>query len=114
MFRIKIARSGRLVLLISMLALVSGAAVFSIADEPRPVPAITQEMVDSMKMLPGGLAALPQVHVPADNPLTAEKVELGKRLFFDTRLSLDRNSSCATCHAPEKAYADGLVRAKGF
>ena len=42
------------------------------------------------------------------------KIELGKKLFFDTRLSLDRASSCATCHSPEKAFADGLPRAKGF
>lgn len=87
---------------------------FSVPDDTRPVPAITPEMVDSMKVLPGGLAALPQVKAPADNPQSQAKVELGRRLFFDTRLSLDHRSSCATCHDPEKAFTDGLPRAKGF
>jgi cytochrome c peroxidase len=87
---------------------------FSAQDEARPVPAITPEMVDSMKVLPGGLAALPEVKAPAENPQTQAKIELGKRLFFDTRLSLDQRSSCASCHDPAKAFTDGLPRAKGF
>ena len=85
------------------------------AEEHRPLPpAITPQMLDTLKTLPGGLAALPAVPIPADNPQSAAKIELGKKLFFDTRLSLDRASSCATCHSPEKAFADGLPRAKGF
>jgi cytochrome c peroxidase len=93
----------------------AGVKSFLVADETRPQPpAITPEMLDSMRILPGGLAALGEVQAPPDNPQTAAKIELGKRLFFDTRLSLDRSSSCASCHSPEKAYADGLARAKGF
>lgn len=95
-------------------ALFFGVRGFSV-DDPRPSPpSITPQMLDSLKTLPGGLAALSAVPVPSDNPQTPAKIELGKRLFFDTRLSLDRASSCATCHAPEKAFADGLPRAKGF
>jgi cytochrome c peroxidase len=93
------------------------AAIFalkSFSDEMRPVPVLTPEMVDSMKVLPGGLTALPQVPVPAENPQTQAKIELGKRLFFDTRMSLDQKSSCATCHSPDKAFTDGLVRSRGF
>lgn len=44
---------------------------------------------------------------PANNPLTMNKVELGKVLFFDPRLSADGKMSCSTCHPPEKAWADG-------
>jgi cytochrome c peroxidase len=44
--------------------------------------------------------------IPEANPLTREKVELGKKLFFDTRLSGDRTISCATCHKPELAFTD--------
>jgi cytochrome c peroxidase len=85
------------------------------ADENRPQPpSITPAMLDTLKVLPGGLNVLPPVPVPAGNPQSAAKIELGKKLFFDTRLSLDRASSCATCHAPEKAFADGLARARGF
>lgn len=50
---------------------------------------------------------------PADNPSTPEKIALGKQLFFDPRLSGDNTMSCATCHLPEKALADGLPTAKG-
>jgi len=45
--------------------------------------------------------------VPEDNPLTAEKVALGRKLFFDKRLSRDKTMSCATCHDPQRAFTDG-------
>lgn len=44
--------------------------------------------------------------VPEDNPLTAEKIELGRKLFFDRRLSRDGSVACASCHDPERAFAD--------
>ncbi|WP_207397789.1 cytochrome-c peroxidase [Bremerella alba] len=44
--------------------------------------------------------------VPEDNPMSAEKVELGKQLFFDPRLSGNRSVSCASCHDPHKGWAD--------
>ncbi|OZV70955.1 cytochrome-c peroxidase [Winogradskyella aurantia] len=46
--------------------------------------------------------------IPSDNPLTVQGVDLGKRLFFDPILSGDGTQSCASCHAPEKAFADNL------
>ncbi len=56
------------------------------------------------------LVPLPEkVTAPKDNPTTPAKVELGKKLFFDLRLSGDNKMSCATCHMPEKAYGDGLA-----
>jgi len=48
---------------------------------------------------------LPPVPVPADNPITIEKVALGKRLFFDASLSIDKSVSCAKCHDPENGFA---------
>ncbi|MCE5313292.1 MAG: cytochrome-c peroxidase [Nitrospiraceae bacterium] len=48
------------------------------------------------------------VPTPAENPQTPEKIELGKKLFFDRRLSGDGTMSCATCHVPEQAFTDGL------
>jgi cytochrome c peroxidase len=45
--------------------------------------------------------------VPEDNPLTAAKVELGKKLYLDTRISTDGTVACATCHDPRHAFADG-------
>src|SRR5579872_5519550 len=50
---------------------------------------------------------LPKVQWPEDNPYSAAKAELGRFLYFDTRLSSDSTISCASCHAPEKAFADG-------
>jgi cytochrome c peroxidase len=47
---------------------------------------------------------LPAVPVPADNPLTADKVALGRKLFFDRRLSANGTISCAMCHVPEQGY----------
>ena len=43
--------------------------------------------------------------VPEDNPLTAEKIELGRRLFNDRRLSRDGSVSCASCHDPQRAFS---------
>jgi cytochrome c peroxidase len=60
------------------------------------------------------LAPLPTTApAPKDNPTTPAKVELGKLLFFDPRLSGDNEMSCATCHMPGKAYGDGLARSPG-
>lgn len=53
------------------------------------------------------LKPLPPPPVPKDNPVTPEKVELGKKLFFDRRLSGDGTMSCASCHIPDKAFTDG-------
>jgi len=52
--------------------------------------------------------------VPPSNPLTREKVALGRRLFFDTRLSRDGTLSCASCHDPKRSFADGRVVATGI
>ena len=51
--------------------------------------------------------------VPEDNPITAEKVELGRRLFHDRRLSRDQSISCASCHDPERAFSDDRPVAVG-
>src|SRR5438445_1874095 len=45
--------------------------------------------------------------VPADNPQTPEKIALGKKLFFDGRLSVDGTVACSTCHDPARAFTDG-------
>lgn len=52
--------------------------------------------------------------VPESNPLTAEKVALGRRLFFDKRLSRDGTVACATCHDPKRAFAGKLPVAVGI
>jgi cytochrome c peroxidase len=49
---------------------------------------------------------LPEMEIPADNPLTKAGVALGRYLFYDPILSLDSTISCASCHLPELAFAD--------
>jgi cytochrome c peroxidase len=55
----------------------------------------------------------PQPVIPADNPLTAEKVRLGRYLFYDKRMSVNGTASCATCHRQELAFTDGRGQGKG-
>lgn len=52
-------------------------------------------------------------HEPADNLLTEEKFQLGRHLFYDTRLSQNNAISCASCHQQDKAFSDGLARPRG-
>ena len=65
-------------------------------DQPIDIP---------LSPLPSGLNSL--MPVPTDNPLTVGKIELGRKLFFDKRLSRDGTVSCASCHQPDKAFSDG-------
>ena len=53
------------------------------------------------------------IPTPADNPITDAKVELGRQLFFDKRLSINNSVSCATCHNPKFAMTDRLPLSKG-
>ena len=52
--------------------------------------------------------------VPEENPLTPEKVVLGRRLFFDPILSRDKSVSCAACHDPLLAFTDGRRISQGI
>jgi cytochrome c peroxidase len=55
----------------------------------------------------------PTPAVPDDNPMSTEKVELGRRLFFDTRLSDNSTQSCGGCHKQENAFAESLLTSVG-
>lgn len=56
---------------------------------------------------------LPPVPVPANNPVTAETVALGKRLYFEKALSVDKSISCASCHEPDQGFAYAQAVATG-
>ena len=73
-------------------------------SEPKPEPAAEVKV-------PLGLPPLP---IPDDNPMTAEKIELGKMLYFDKRVSKDGTVSCATCHDPKMAWAEHTPTSKGI
>jgi cytochrome c peroxidase len=52
--------------------------------------------------------------IPLSNPMTKAKVELGKQLYFDPRISKDNTVSCATCHNPAKGWTDNLPASIGI
>ena len=56
----------------------------------------------------------PEMPIPADNQLTKARIDLGRKLFYDTRLSRDNSISCATCHLLDQAFTDGIPIAIGI
>jgi len=69
--------------------------------------------IENLISIPTGLDKL-KLYVPNDNPLSVEKIELGKKLFFDERLSIDGTVSCSFCHNPLLGFSDGRYRSMGI
>ncbi|MBL8940665.1 MAG: di-heme enzyme [Archangium sp.] len=88
-------------------ALVAFSLLLSAACGP-PASAVVDAGYDWK--LPKGF---PTPKVPDDNPMTAEKVQLGRKLFYDVRLSKNRTQSCATCHEQKRAFTDGRMTGLG-
>ena len=74
---------------------------------------ISNAQIELQLTLPLGLERESLV-IPEDNPLTREKVELGKLLFFDKRLSANNTIACANCHIPGLAFTDGQPVSTGI
>jgi cytochrome c peroxidase len=73
------------------------------------------EPVDLIGRASSAQLGLPEMSIPSDNPLTREKVALGRKLFYDRRLSLNNTLSCAMCHVPEQGFANNeLAMAVGI
>lgn len=77
-------------------------------DDSQSQPASPQTF--SWEFLPEGY---PAPKVPEDNPMTLEKIELGRHLFYDERLSQNQTQSCASCHRQDMAFTDGLAKSIG-
>jgi cytochrome c peroxidase len=86
------------------------AAALLCAQGPPSVPADTLPKDLPLDTTPLGLGKRP---ANADNPLTAARVALGRRLFFDPILSHDRSVACATCHRPDHGFASPDALPKG-
>lgn len=86
---------------------VIACAVFISCGSETAVPDTKQP---SVMDVPFGFPAIP---APQDNPLTLEKIELGRHLFYDKRLSLDQTLACVDCHKQEFAFTDGLPVSRG-
>src|SRR5215813_14757690 len=101
------------VLLFLEAGLISGQASQVTGNAP-PIPRAGRlAMPRSLQQVGLPLAAT-QAAIPADNPQTAEKIELGEKLFFDGRLSADGTVACATCHDPARAFTDGKPASLGI
>lgn len=79
-------------------------------DGSVDAPDAGDPVVNELLRLPPGF---PVPVIPEDNPLTREKVELGRRLFYDKRLSLNETQSCATCHDQSKGFAEDIAQSVG-
>ena len=86
-------------------------AAESEAEPATEAAATTEQAAGDLVNVPLGL---PPVPVPEDNPITPEKIALGKLLYFDTRLSKDGTISCATCHDPETAWTEHRPTSQGI
>ncbi len=80
--------------------------------EPAPAPVAPPEPkveLPEARALPQLPAGLPEVTSPQENPTTAEKAELGWKLFFDKRVSKDGSMACVQCHEIARAYTSGAA-----
>jgi len=78
------------------------------AGQPTTRPAAPTA---KLPIVPTGL---PPVPVPADNPMSVAKVELGKALYFEKRMSKDGTVSCATCHDPKTGWTEHRATSEGI
>jgi len=92
----------------TLMVLGAGCALLGAVYAPHSAAAAEGETLtsgDYTMVLPLGLEA-GSAFIPETNPLTADKITLGKLLYFDDRLSKDGTISCASCHRPEHGFAD--------
>jgi cytochrome c peroxidase len=97
-------------LMVSAFVLLAGA----LAAREAGWPALAQHAAIQLSIPLGLPADTWDYYVPKRNPLTPAKIELGRMLFFDARLSADGRISCASCHDPKQAFADGKALAEGI
>lgn len=81
-------------------AVLSALLLTACAEEEKPY---------AWRLPPG----FPEPFVPEDNPMSEEKVALGRYLFYDTRLSINGTMACASCHEQKRAFSDGKATPTG-
>ncbi len=95
------SRKFQLLAVIGAISLLIGGPIWTVAGEAYELE------------IPLGLDE-EQFVIPEDNPLTKEKIELGRLLFFDKRMSQNNTISCSTCHVPALAFTDGQPVSAGI
>ena len=108
-----------------LFGLVAGLGACEKKEEPKPSTTSTtgtgaaavepkkDEEVKIDRALLVQFGKLPDQFVSSDNPITKEKVALGRTLFFDPRISKNQDVSCNTCHDLAKSGVDGLATSEG-
>lgn len=96
-------------IVISLFIVIFSACCREDDDKPKvkePPPTSEYDPTPYVLQLPPHFDLLPEPHIPEDNPLTVEGIELGKKLFFEKKLSKNNLLSCGSCHKPEFAFND--------
>ena len=102
------------VLAICAVAMLSSWIATPAEAGPEVNPANREQPATGYKLkIPFGLEETAVV-IPADNPMTIKKIELGRVLFFDRRLSEDNTIACASCHLAKFAFTDGMPVSTGI
>jgi cytochrome c peroxidase len=104
---------GSLLLDKSFLGVLAICAIAMLSSWIATPAANAQSATEYKLKIPFGLEETAVV-IPADNPLTNEKVELGRLLVFDKRLSQDNTIACMSCHLAKFAFTDGKPVATGI
>jgi len=88
-------------------------ALLAVAALALAAPAFGQGSVKAAASVPP-LATLGAPSIPKDNPQTPEKIELGKKLFWDARLSGNGSMPCVSCHLPNLGWGDAGAQSRGY
>ncbi len=83
---------------------ISGSGKLSVSEIKKFLDNPANHLELKVKLPDGLSAGVDALFIPADNPLTRAKIELGRQLYFDKRLSGDNSVSCADCHSPVTGY----------
>ena len=111
---VKVLSSAAIILAIAAAAAtaISGSGIAAIVGQTRKVD-IAARPDPSLAQLRNEYQRPKTITFPKDNPYTLEKAALGKKLYFDTRLSAANLLSCASCHNPGYGWGDGLATGVG-
>jgi cytochrome c peroxidase len=97
---------------VALTTVVQGTAIHPAPNPDNPASQVGRIPIGKPVNLKVPLG-LPPIPIPQDNPPTEETIALGRRLYYDPQLSVDRTVSCATCHAPSMGFRDGKARSNG-
>ena len=78
-------------------------------EGPSPIKRLRNWDGEALARLRSPPLGLPSVIVSEENPPTTQKIALGRKLFFDRRLSLNNTMSCAMCHVPEQGFTNNAL-----